>query len=130
MKTLQYIDKINGFCVCDDMGNCKGKSCPVKTLSKNTLPHKQKEFKNNIIIYGRRGCPYCEGAIKYFNGLGTNINDKVIFVEVVKNNPSAHFKQEDIAKELNHTTVPMICYNKEFIGGFDAAKQKPKEFWS
>jgi glutaredoxin len=126
MKNLIYIPNIKKFNLCDEMSNPKGKSCIITDYKISKMPHQY--FTNNIIIYGRNTCPYCQKTIKYFQNLDTNINDKVIFIEL-ENDDKSIFPKNKFSKEFTHNTVPMVYY-KKFLGGYDDIKDKPINFWN
>ena len=125
MKNLIY--KNETYYLCDEMSNLQGKTtCTSKqyVASKDNMPH-TKFSKSHIVIYGRSTCPYC---IKILNFLKTKdaLYKKVIFVEI-DSEPSELFAKKNLLSILqsdigSHTTVPIVFYKGEFIGGSDKAK--------
>lgn len=67
-----------------------------------------------VLIYTKRGCPFCHAAKDLLDHLKINYHEIVIL------------NDDDILnklnKELNHYTLPKIFINEKFIGGFDNLK--------
>ena len=59
MKNLLY--KNETFYLCDEEGTKGGQTCVVSnyTPTAKNMPHKHKDFKENIIVYARPSCPFC-----------------------------------------------------------------------
>ena len=100
----------------------------AKTLSNTNMP--QQYFNKKIVIYGRNSCPYCIGILDYFKEKPL-LNKKVIFVDI-EAEPSKFFSKSNLLNILKsnettfkktHTTVPIVFYKGEFIGGSDDTKQ-------
>ena len=124
------------FCLSDEVNNssdndsnsnkkniCKSYLTEYK-ISKNNMPHKF--FKDNIVIYGRKTCPYCQDAINYLKSK-PKYSDKIIFV-LLDSEPSTFFSKVNLLDILKneiggHTTVPMTFYKGKFIGGCDDTKE-------
>ena len=117
--------KANFFCLSDDKdsGTCKSYMSDYK-ISKNNMPHKY--FKDNIIIYGRKTCPYCIDTMNYLKSK-PKYCDKVIFIQIDVE-PMSFFSKTNLLDILQneiggHTTVPMTFYKGKFIGGCDDTKE-------
>jgi glutaredoxin len=100
----------------------------AKTLSNTNMP--QQYFNKKIVIYGRNSCPYCIGILDYFKEKPL-LNKKVIFVDI-EAEPSKFFSKSNLLNILKsneatfkktHTTVPIVFYKGEFIGGSDDTKK-------
>jgi glutaredoxin len=100
----------------------------AKTLSNTNMP--QQYFNKKIVIYGRNTCPYCIGILDYFKEKPL-LNKKVIFVDI-EAEPSKFFSKSNLLNILKsneatfkktHTTVPIVFYKGEFIGGSDDTKK-------
>jgi len=100
----------------------------AKTLSNTNMP--QQYFNKKIVIYGRKTCPYCIGILDYFKTKPL-LNKKVIFVDI-EEEPSNYFSKNNLLNILktneksfkkSHTTVPIVFYKGEFIGGSDDSKK-------
>jgi glutaredoxin len=102
----------------DDSAEKKGKTRILKYKPiASDMPHKH--FKDYIVIYGRKTCPYCNNAVNYLKSA-----PKVLFVEIDKE-PMDLFGKSNLLKILKpvigtHSTVPMIFNKTVFIGGSDA----------
>lgn len=143
MKNLIYKD--NQFYLCDDLDNKKGQTCIVTNYdaSPTNMPHqefnkdkykekekdKDKYHDKTIVIYARPSCPYCIGFVKFLkqNNKNTNFYDNLIYVEVDSESPKKIFSKSNILKNLkteigNHSTVPIVFYKGEFIGGADTSQ--------
>ncbi len=76
---------------------------------------------NKVIVFGLPGCGYCISTIKYLKN--KNIQYKFYDIKKIYNK---FFKLLIQVKELHpellfnptHKTVPVIFYNKSFIGGY------------
>ena len=128
MKNLIY--KNEKFYLCDEKGSKDGKTCVVSKYiaSKTNMPHKQ--FKKNIVMYARPSCPYCISFVKFLkdNNKSTGHYDKLIYIEVDSESPNDLFSKDNILKNLNkdikeHSTVPIVFHNTQFIGGSDDSKK-------
>ena len=125
MKYLIYLS--------DEENEVKGQTRSIsgynsKTLSKNNMP--QDYFNKKIVIYGRNTCPYCIGILDYFKEKPL-LNKKVVFVDI-EAEPSDFFekskllsilKSNDKTFKKTHTTVPIVFYKGEFVGGSDDSKK-------
>ena len=130
MKYLIFKNDL--FYLADEENEEKGQTRSVsgynsKTLTKNNMPHDY--FNKKIVVYGRNTCPYCIGILDYFKKKPL-LNKKIIFVDI-EAEPSEFFekskllnilKSNDKTFKKNHTTVPMVFYKSEFIGGSDDSK--------
>jgi glutaredoxin len=129
MKNLIYVSdnkNKNFFNLCDEMTNAKGQSCNKSDyiISKDNMPHKY--FSDNIVIYGRSTCPYCQDAIKHLKSK-QKYSDKIIFIQI-DTEPTKYLKKINLLEILkseigNHNTVPITFYKGKFIGGCDETKQ-------
>jgi glutaredoxin len=130
MKTLLYKEK--QFYLCDDIENKKGQTCVVSDYEPNSsnMPHKHKDFKENIVMYARPTCPHCIGFVDFLkqNNKKTQFYDNLIYIEVDSESPKKLFSKKNILNHLNkeigdHSTVPMVFYKGKFIGGADKSKE-------
>ena len=128
MKNLIY--KNEKYYLCDEKGATNGQTCVVSKyiVSKTNMPHKK--FKNKIVIYARPTCPYCIGLIDFLkkNNNNTGFYDKIIYIEVDSESQNDIFSKNNILKNLQteiktHSTVPIVFYKGEFIGGSDKSKE-------
>jgi len=131
MKYLVFKNEL--FYLSDEENNSEGQTRSVtgynaKTISKTNMPHQY--FNKKIVIYGRNTCPYCIGILDYFKNKPL-LNKKVIFIDI-EAEPSSFFsktnllnilKSNDKTFKKNHTTVPIVFYKAEFIGGSDDSKK-------
>jgi len=131
MKHLIF--KKNLFYLSDEENELNGQTRSVtgynmETLSKTNMPHQY--FNKKIVIYGRYTCPYCIGILDYFKTKPL-LNKKVVFVDI-EAEPSDFFSKEKLINILknnentfkkSHTTVPIVFYKDEFIGGSDDSKK-------
>ena len=100
----------------------------AKTISKSNMPDQY--FNKKIVIYGRTTCPYCIGILDYLKKK-PSLYKKVIFIDI-EAEPSEYFNKSNLINILkandktfnkkNHSTVPMVFYKGEFIGGSDDSK--------
>ena len=124
MKNLIYKNKI--FYLTDEIGEPNGQSSIIpeydsNTISNSNMPHHK--FINNIVIYGRKTCPFCIGTLSFLKK-NPELYKKVIFVEI-DSEPSQYFKKSNLINILNqdktfikgYSTVPMVFDNGKFIGG-------------
>jgi len=108
----------NSYYLMDDNTEKKGKTRILKYKpSSNDMPHKH--FKDYIVIYGRKSCPYCNAAVEYLKSA-----PKVLFVEIDKE-PLEYFGKANLLKILKptigtHSTVPILFNKNTFIGGSDS----------
>jgi glutaredoxin len=130
MKTLLYKDK--QFYLCDDIENKKGQTCVVSDYepTPSNMPHKHKDFKENIVMYARPTCPHCIGFVNFLkqNNKKNQFYDNLIYIEVDSESPKKLFSKKNILQNLNkeigdHSTVPMVFYKGKFIGGADTSRQ-------
>ena len=129
MKELIYETektKTPFFKLCDEITNTQGQSCKRSdyVISKNNMPHKY--FKDNIVIYGRKTCPYCQDALNHLKNK-TKYDNKVIFI-VLDTEPAEYFAKNNLLQILkneigDHKTVTMTFYKGKFIGGCDDTKE-------
>ena len=131
MKYLIYKNDL--IYLSDEDGETNGQTRSVsgynaKTLSKTNMP--QTYFNKKIVIYGRNTCPYCIGILEYFKK-NNSLNKKVVFIDI-EAEPSEFFEKSKLLNILkanektfnkNHTTVPIVFYKGEFIGGSDDTKK-------
>ena len=131
MKYLIYKNDL--IYLSDEDGDTNGQTKSVsgynaKTLSNTNMP--QQYFNKKIVIYGRNTCPYCIGILDYFKEKPL-LNKKVIFVDI-EAEPSKFFSKSNLLNILKsneasfkktHTTVPIVFYKGEFIGGSDDTKK-------
>ena len=131
MKYLIFKNDL--FYLTDDENEVKGQTRSVtgyndKTLTKSNMP--QQYFNKKIVIYGRNSCPYCIGILDYFKEKPL-LNKKVIFIDI-EAEPSKFFSKSNLLNILKsneatfkktHTTVPIVFYKGEFIGGSDDTKK-------
>ena len=130
MKTLLYKDK--QFYLCDDVENKKGQTCIVSDYepTPSNMPHKHKDFKENIVMYARPTCPHCIGFVDFLkqNNKKTQFYDNLIYIEVDSESPKKLFSKKNMLNHLNieignHSTVPMVFFKGKFIGGADKSKE-------
>jgi glutaredoxin len=130
MKTLIYKDK--QFYLCDDVENTKGQTCIVSNYipTPTSMPHKHKDFKENIVMYARPSCPHCIGFVDFLkeNNKKTKFYDNLIYIEVDSDSPKKLFSKKNILNNLSeeiadHSTVPIVFYKGKFIGGADKSKE-------
>jgi glutaredoxin len=131
MKYLIF--KKDLFYTSDEESDSNGQTRSVsgynaKTISNTNMPHQY--FNKKIVIYGRNTCPYCIGILDYFKKYPT-LNKKVLFIDI-EAEPSSYFSKSNLLNILksnektfkkNHTTVPIVFYKGEFIGGSDDSKK-------
>lgn len=78
---------------------------------------------NNIIIYSKSNCIYCEKAKELFPN-ATIINcDKELEI-----NKQQFLDQMKLKIGFSYKTFPMIFINDEFIGGYDDAVSYVNDF--
>ena len=74
----------------------------------------------NIVIYGKKNCPYCVASQKLLKEIGLKYHyysiEKLVKEKILK-------KPEEIVEKVKNKTdgyqyVPMICIYGEFLGGF------------
>ena len=125
MKNLIF--KNDRYYFCDELSNPQGKTCLITKYveSKENMPHVQFS-KRRIVIYGRSTCPYCIGLLDFLRKKPA-LYKKVIFVEI-DTEPSNLFSKSNLLSILspkigNHSTVPIVFYKGEFIGGADDSKK-------
>jgi glutaredoxin len=131
MKYLIYKNDL--IYLSDEVEDANGQTRSVsgynaKTLSNTNMPHQY--FNKKIVIYGRFTCPYCIGILDYFKEKPL-LNKKVIFVDieaepskfVSKSNLLSILKSNETTFKKTHTTVPIVFYKGEFIGGSDDTKK-------
>jgi glutaredoxin len=127
MKNLIY--KNDKFYLCDEINKKDGMTCIVSKYiaSKSNMPHKQ--FKTKIVVYARDTCPYCVSFIEFLkkNNKNTGYYDNLIYIKIDSDSPDNIFSKSNILKNLkqdikDHSTVPMVFYKSEFIGGADTSK--------
>jgi glutaredoxin len=130
MKYLIYKNDL--IYLSDEVEDANGQTRSVsgynaKTLSNTNMPHQY--FNKKIVIYGRNSCPYCIGILDYFKEKPL-LNKKVIFIDI-EAEPSKFFSKSNLLNILKsneatfmktHTTVPIVFYKGEFIGGSDDSK--------
>lgn len=70
---------------------------------------------NNVIIYGKTGCPYCEKAIKWFNDNAIKYEYKIL--DDIDQRKALYL---NLSKTYNTNveTVPQIFIGSEYIGGY------------
>ena len=69
-------------------------------------------MKQEITIYGKNNCPWCEKACDYIDFLGL----EYYYINVYKDiSPEALMR---LKKDYDIKTVPAIFINGEFIGGY------------
>ena len=131
MKYLIFKNDL--FYLSDEEHDANGQTRSVsgynaKTLSNTNMP--QNYFNKKIVVYGRNTCPYCIGILDYFKEKPL-LNKKVIFIDI-EAEPSSFFNKTNLMNILksnektfikNHTTVPIVFYKGEFIGGSDDSKK-------
>ena len=125
MKYLIY--KNEKYYFCDEITNPQGKTCLITKYVATTdnMPHLQFS-KRRIVIYGRSTCPYCIGLLDFLRKKPA-LYKKVIFVEI-DTEPADLFSKSKLLSILkptigNHSTVPIVFYKGEFIGGADDSKK-------
>ncbi|KAL4429465.1 hypothetical protein ABPG74_001310 [Tetrahymena malaccensis] len=74
--------------------------------------------KPRVQIYGADWCPYCNNAQKLF----TNLNVKYEYIDTDKH-PE---KKQELYKQLNWDTIPMIFIDGKFEGGYSDVQTKLK----
>jgi len=130
MKNLLY--KNETFYLCDEEGTKGGQTCVVSnyTPTAKNMPHKHKDFKENIIVYARPSCPFCIDFLDFLkkNNKKTHHYDNLIYIEVDSESPKKLFSKKNILQNLNseigdHSTVPIVFYKGKFIGGADKSKE-------
>ncbi len=129
MKNLLY--KNETFYLCDEEGTKDGQTCVVSnyTPTAKNMPHKHKDFKENIIVYARPSCPYCIDFLSFLkkNNKDTNYYNNLIYIEVGSESPNDLFSKSNLLKNLkkelkSHSTVPMVFHKGKFVGGNDDSK--------
>ena len=129
MKNLLY--KNETFYLCDEEGTKGGQTCVVSNytpIAKN-MPHKHKDFKENIIVYARPSCPFCIDFLSFLKKYNkkTHHYDNLIYIEVDSHSPKDLFSKSNLLKNLkkelgSHSTVPMVFHKGKFVGGNDESK--------
>lgn len=74
-----------------------------------------------IVIYGADYCPYCQSAKK----LVEKHNRQYTYVETTT--PEGEKQREQLGKQYNWQTIPMIFVDGKFVGGFDDFSEKVKK---
>lgn len=65
---------------------------------------------NNIVIYTKKYCPYCDSAKGVFQREGWEYEEKVL---------TTTDEFENLKNKTGLMTVPQIFVNNELIGGYD-----------
>ena len=95
----------------------------IDKYNKKILDNKEKDF---FIVFYKKGCPYCKGAMELFR------RNKKSFKGYVVKDTNKILKKLIELKDLtgfneDHTTVPIIFRKGKFIGGFDNLKEYMKD---
>ncbi|KAL4501557.1 hypothetical protein ABPG72_018608 [Tetrahymena utriculariae] len=83
--------------------------------SKQSFP-KSQNIAKEIKIFGTNTCPYCVNAKNMFQDMGAQFE----FINT-RDNPQ---KRDELSKQYNWDTIPMIFVDGKFYGGYTDTKQK------
>ncbi len=122
---MKKFETIKGeFYLVDEMSKPKGKTHITNYVpSPDNMPNQY--FKDNIVIYGRSSCPYCQGVLSYLKEEKPELYDITIFIEIdtgvklLEKSKLLEVLKKQIKK---HNTVPIVFYKGKFIGGSTDAK--------
>ena len=67
-----------------------------------------------IILYTKKGCPYCLETKKLLKCLNISFSD----YELDPNNPKYNSLKEQTFKQFKHYSFPIIIADKDLIGGY------------
>lgn len=75
--------------------------------------------KNQVIIWSKSYCPYCQQTKKLFQSLSQNDNNLHVQIHELDQEPNGAAIQRTLLQMTNQRTVPNVFINNKHIGGND-----------
>jgi glutaredoxin 3 len=80
----------------------------------------QEQQLNQVIVWSKSYCPYCQQTKNVFRSLSANTN---IVVHELDRRPDGHAIQQELLNMTGQRTVPSVWVDGQFIGGNDATQR-------